>query len=274
LEYNNKTLSQQTDLKQMTKFGIVLSGGGMRGIAHLGVLKALAEYGIVPSMLSGTSAGATCGAFYSIGYSPDKIISLFREIKLFDIRRLLIGKAGLFSLSDLEKFFLEHFPENSLEALPIPLTVTATDIVNGQTVYFSSGNLSKAILASSCIPVLFEPVAYQDTLLVDGGVLNNFPVEPLIERCDKIIGIHVNAMSANKEHLSMRNIIDRSFHFALINAVHQKINMCDLFIEPPEMSRFGMFDSENGAEIFDFGYQFTKTLENKIFELLEATVVA
>jgi NTE family protein len=256
----------------MEKFGVVLSGGGVRGIAHLGVLKALAEYDIVPTMLSATSAGAMCGAFYSIGYSPEKIISLIKEIRFFDIKRLLIGKAGLFSLHDLEKIFLEHFPENLLERLPIPLTIAATDIINGQTVYFTAGNLSKAILASSSIPVLFEPVAYRDTLFVDGGVLNNFPVEPLIGKCDKIIGIHVNAMSIRNEHLSMRNIIDRSFHFALINAVHQKINMCNLFIEPPEMSRFGMFDAENAAEIFDCGYQFTKTLEHKLLALLKSTV--
>lgn len=248
----------------MSRIGFVLSGGGTRCIAQLGAIKALSEFGIQPTILSGTSGGAAVAAFLSIGYSPEKITTIIKESRLFDIKNFLFGKAGLFNMQLFENILLEHFPENTFESLPIPVFATATDIVNGVPVYFSSGKLSTAIIASSCIPVVFEPIIYRGYVLVDGGVVNNFPIEPLLGKCDKIIGIYANSVSTLKKDIHMKDMLDRSLHFMMRYSVIEKINQCDLFLEPPAMTQYSMFDFEKSEEIFEYGYQFTISKEESI----------
>lgn len=242
----------------MQGIGYVLSGGGVRGIGHLGVLKALEEEGLRPSMISGTSAGAIVGAFYSAGYLPEEIISILRESKIFNRHHLKIAKAGLFDMRSFESVYLKYFPHNSFESLPIPLHVAATDILKGEIVYFASGDLSKALMASSCVPVVFQPVQYQDMMLIDGGVLNNFPIEPLVNKCEKIIGVHVNSINKARAEIHIKDILDRSFHFALSHSVYSKSKQCDLFIDPPNMSKFSIFEMKNADEIFTYSYNHAK----------------
>lgn len=250
------------------KIGIALSGGGARGIAHLGVLTALEKFGIKPSVISGTSAGAIAGAFYSGGYSLTEIKNIIKKGNFFNLSNVLIKKQGLFTMKGFEKMYQEYFPNNTFDDLQIPLYVAATDILKGEVVYFSSGNLSHALMASSCIPIVFQPLHFDDTYFVDGGVLNNFPVEPLINRCDIIIGSHVNSIKTEANEIHMSNIIDRCFHLAMSNSVRNKINSCDLFIEPPNMSRFSIFDLKKSDEIFEYGYNYTLSLEKEIKQLI------
>lgn len=252
----------------MSKTGFVLSGGGVRGIAHLGVIKALNEFGIYPSMISGTSAGSIVGAFVASGHTPDEILHLAKHAGIFSFSNILFHKQGLFNMNAFEELYLKHIPHNSFEQLNIPLHVTATDIVKGETVYFNKGELSKTLMASSCVPVVFEPISYDGKLLLDGGILNNLPVEPILGKCDKVIGIHVNSISRNREHLHMKDLVDRSFHLALSNSVRLKEQDCDLFIEPPEMTRFGMFDLSKADEIFECGYNYAMQMRKEI-ELFE-----
>jgi NTE family protein len=250
------------------KIGIALSGGGARGIAHLGILKALEEFGIKPSVISGTSAGAIAGAFYAAGYSVQDIKKIIEKGDFFNLSNVLIKKQGLFNMNSFEKMYYEYFPNNSFSSLNIPLNVAATDILKGEIVYFSTGNLSQALMASSCIPVVFQPVNFGNTYYVDGGVLNNFPIEPLINRCDIIIGSHVNSIKTEVSEIHMTNIIDRCFHLAMSNSVRDKISSCQLFIEPPNMSSFSIFDVKKSDEIFEYGYNYTKTLEKEIKQLI------
>ena len=126
------------------KLGLVLSGGGIRGIGHLGVIKALEEFGITFSMISGTSAGAMVGAFYAAGYKPVEIIEIFKKEKLFNITDVLFGKAGIFKMVSFERLFLEYIPHNDFKSLNIPLYVTATNIINGETIFFSEGDFAKS----------------------------------------------------------------------------------------------------------------------------------
>ena len=250
------------------KIGIVLSGGGARGIAHLGVLKALEEFGVKPSVISGTSAGAIAGAFYASGYALPEIKSIVENGDFFNLSYVLINKQGLFNMNGFEKMYQEYFPNNSFDQMKIHLHIYATDIKKGECVYFSSGNLSQAIMASSCIPFVFQPVYFNNSYYVDGGVLNNFPVEPLIDKCDIIIGSHVNSISKPVDEIHMKDIVDRSFHLAINNSVKEKIRSCNLFIEPPNMSQFSIFDVKKSTEIFEYGYLYTKTLETEIKTLL------
>ncbi|TDD97399.1 patatin-like phospholipase family protein [Flavobacterium cellulosilyticum] len=250
------------------KVGIVLSGGGARGIAHLGILKALEEFGTKPSVISGTSAGAIAGAFYARGFSFEEILIILKKGHFFNYSNLLIKKQGFFSMKGFEKIYSNYFPTNSFSDLNIPLYVAATDVLKGEIVYFSSGDISQSLMASSCFPVIFQPVKYMETYFVDGGVLDNFPIKPLLNQCEIIIGIYVNSIKKEINEIHMNNIIDRSFHLALYNSVKNKIKKCDLFIEPPDMSQFGMFDLRKTNEIFDYGYKYGLSLEDKIKELM------
>ena len=215
------------------KIGYVLSGGGIRGIAHFGAIKALEEQGIKPSIISGASAGAIVGAFYAAGYKPKEIIAIINEVKIFNPQHFKIWKAGLFDMGSFESIFLKYFPENTFESLNLPLYVAATEIKKGEIKYFSEGNLSKALMASSCIPIVFQPVEYLGMTLVDGGVLNNFPIEPLFGNCDKIVGVHVNAIDKTDQKIHMKDVLDRTFHLSLNNSAYLKSHKCDLLIDPP-----------------------------------------
>jgi len=248
----------------MLKIGLVLSGGGARGVAHLGVLKALDELGVQVSAISGTSAGAIVGAFYSAGYKPEEILNIAKTQKFFGFSNLLFGKAGLFNMEAFDSVYHTYFPHNKVEQLGIAMTIAATDIVKGEICYFSKGDLSKALLASSCVPLVFEPITVGDAIMMDGGILNNFPVEPLLSTCDKIIGVNVNAISQNFDQIHMKDMLDRSFHIAMNGAIQEKIKYCDVFIEPENMSRFGMFDLSKLDEIYFEGSNCAKQLSSQI----------
>ena len=251
----------------MKSIGLVLSGGCARGLAHLGVLKALEECGIKPTIISGTSAGALIGALYAAGKTPDEILTIASKANLFSFSALQFGKSGVFSMKTIEETLLKHIPTNTFESLSIPLHVTATDIINGKQMHYNTGTLSKPLLGSACVPLVFQPIEFEGNLLLDGGILDNFPVEQLLGKCDHIIGVHVNSISKKTEHIQMKDMLDRSFHYALSHSVYSKVHLCNVFIDPPEMSRFSMFDMSKASEIMMFAYQYTLGFKEEIINL-------
>ena len=247
----------------MKKIGITLSGGGARGIAHLGVLKALGEFGIKPDMISGASAGGIVGAFYAAGFSPREIMEIIKHADLFNIFSIKFHQ-GIFSMKSFEKIYMKHMPHNTFEGLNIPLYLAVTDIRKGETVYLSSGELAIALMATSCVPVAFQAVEYQGTEYFDGGILNNLPVEPLIGQCEAQIGVHVNSIDRSSHKIETKDLIDRSFHLALSHTIKEKEDQFGLYIEPPGMSRFGMFDTDDFEQIFTVGYYYTLGIRDRI----------
>lgn len=253
----------------MNKVGLVLSGGGIRGIAHLGLLKALEELGVKPHAISGASAGALIAAMYAEGISPDKILSIGKSNLNFGFSNLLWRKGGLFSKEFIHKTLLEHIPHNSFEGLKLPLFVNATDFVLNKTVFFSKGRLIPCLEASASVPILFSPAEIEEKRFVDGGLLNNFPIEPLIGMCDKILGSHVNPLEEYKNNhlkLSRFAIMERCYHMSIANTVYSKIHQCDLFIESP-LCGFGMFDTKKADMIFEIGYEASIKEKEKLLEL-------
>lgn len=251
------------------KIGLVLSGGGIRGVGHVGVLKALSELDIQVHALSGTSAGAIVAAFHSAGFDSDTILEIVKNKKFFGFSNLLFRKAGLFNMESFQMIYNEYFHGGSIEQLKIPLTIVATDIVKGEVVYLDNGPIDVALKASSCVPLVFEPIDFNGTILLDGGILNNFPVEPLVGKCDKIIGVHVNSLSKDLKQIHMKDMLDRSFHFALSSGINEKVKLCDVFIEPPNMSRFGMFDMAGIDEIYHFSYEYTMGMKEQILKAIK-----
>ena len=251
------------------KIGYALSGGGARGFAHLGVLKLLEELGIKPYAIAGTSAGALAGALYAAGKSPETILQLMKKNSYFGWGSLLWRKEGFFSMKVMEKMLRNAIGKDDFNALKIKLFVAATDLVKGESVILSKGKLIQAVIASASIPVVFEPVVMGKKMLVDGGVLNNFPVEPLEKSCDIIIGSHVNKMAdeLNAHSLSgTKNIIDRCFHLAVSNSVYTKVNKCNVFIESP-LQMFDMYDVKQADKIFEIGYNTALKHRDKLIDL-------
>ncbi|WP_205513514.1 patatin-like phospholipase family protein [Longitalea arenae] len=253
----------------MSKIGIVLSGGGIRGFAHLGMLQVLEELEIQPSAISGVSAGAIVGALYAAGHSPQKIRDLLKKHSYFGWSSFLLNKDGLFSMKVLQKVLQSCLPDNSFESLSKKLYITATDYANNEAVTFSKGKLIEAVIASASVPVIFEPVKFDDRVLVDGGLLNNFPVEPLEKNCDVRIGCYVNSIPkglGNGKRIGKMNMIEKCFHMAIAPVVYSKVEKLNLFIEP-DLHAFGMFDVNKADQIYEAGYQAAMKHKNKLLSL-------
>jgi NTE family protein len=195
--------------------GIVLSGGAARGFSHLGVLQALNESNIYPDIISGTSVGAIVGSLYADGNKPYEILSLLSKNSRLDYFSLTMPKEGLLQISGLIKILKETLRAKTFEELKIPLFVTATDLNNGRIVYFSSGELLRPVIASSSIPVLFKPLIIDNVFYVDGGVMNNMPIEPLENICEIIIGSYVNPIGNENSFSSLINVAVRTFQLSM-----------------------------------------------------------
>ncbi len=180
---------------------------------------------------------------------------------------------GLLNIERLGEILIKYMPEDNFKNLKIPLTIAATEIKTGKTIYFDEGELIKPILASSCVPVIFNPLEYKDGIYVDGGILKNLPVEALVGRCEKIIGCDCNPIGNNFKLKGVKKIIERSMLLAVnSNNEHSKIK-CDAVIEPPELENYSAFDISKAGEIFDIGYSYTKScLKDTIKKLEKAEV--
>ena len=242
------------------KTGIALSGGGVKGLCHAGVLKALEEAGIKPDIISGVSSGALVGALYSDGYTPDEIAVCFEEINFRNMTRIRIPDGGFFKTDIFQKFLNKKLHARTFEELSIPLRVVATDLDKGRSVVFKSGPLIDPIVASCTFPVLFSPKIINGSHYVDGGVLKNFPVSTIRMDCERIIGINASPFVADDYKQSILQVALRSYNFMFkANILYDK-ELCDLLIEPVDMSNYETFDVDKGREIFALGYRSTKQM--------------
>lgn len=239
--------------------GLVLSGGAARGFAHLGVLKALEELGMKPDIISGVSAGAIAGVLYADGFTPEEILEIYSRKSIFEFMHMTVPKTGFFKATGLRDTLKKYLHATTFEQLKIPLIVTATNMIEGKSEYFSKGSLIEPILASSCVPVLFEVVIINQIAYVDGGVMNNMPVEPLAHCCKKLIGVYINPTGEIQSLKGLMHIVERSFHLAIASEMRTKESSFDVFIEPEEITNYSLFDLKKAPELFQLGYR--KTIE-------------
>lgn len=240
--------------------GLVLSGGGARGVAHIGVIKALTEYNINITHIAGTSSGAVVGALYAAGYSWQEIFKFFKSLPIFHYSRYAYKKPGIFDSLKFEKDFSKFFPENNFSSLQKKLYITATNLRDGSLKVFKSGQLIKPMLASASVPGVFTPIAIKDGLYVDGGLLNNFPIEPLMIPCERIIGVYVNPVDPlnGKKFRFSYQVMLRAYQIAIAHQSKLKFRQCDLLIVPNSLVKYGIFNLKNLDAIFDIGYQVAK----------------
>ena len=244
-----------TDLQQKT-VGLVLSGGGVRGMGHIGMLRALKEHSIDVSVVSGSSVGALVGALYAGGRNFEEMLAFFKETPLFKYNFLTINKPGLVDTERYYPIFKEYIPFEDFESLHKPLYVMATNLQKGVEEVFSKGELIMPLLASAALPPVFSPVEINHTLYADGGIMNNFPSEPLKGKAEYIIGSNVSMVRevTKKEISSSLQLASRTTSLMVYAINRQKIRSCDIIFEPAELEHIGVFDKKAIEKAYHIGY--------------------
>lgn len=249
--------------------GLVLSGGGTKGLAHAGALKFLEEKGIRPSSIAGTSSGSIVGALYAWGKTPEEILEFFKSIYLFHWRHFTFKKAGIIDSESFRIHFKSIFGDAQLGDLKISTKITATDMVRGRLKIFEpETKIIDAILASSAFPGIISPYEINGEPFSDGGILNHFPTDILQGQCDTIIGIYVSPIQKieAKDLNSIRSVTTRAFDILSANSNLQKFNICDWVIEPTELTKYSTFEMNKikMETIFNIGYQSAKDSYEKL----------
>lgn len=244
-----------------------MSGGFIKGFAHLGVMQALLENDIKPDIISGVSAGALAGVFYADGNEPYRVLDFFAGHKFQNLTKLVIPRLGLFDLSEFIDFLRTNLKATRIEDLKIPSIIIATDLDNGRSVQFTSGSLAERIAASCCMPVMFAPVQIDGTYYVDGGLFMNLPATAIRRECHKVVGVNVSPLMATDYKKNIVSIAMRSYHFVFsANSFHQR-EYCDLLIEPYNLTGYGNTELEKAEEIFEQGY---RTATDILAQLIKA----
>ncbi len=248
------------------QFGIALSGGYIKGMAHIGVLKFIEERGLKVDIISGTSAGSLVGVLYAAGYSASEIETIACSINWRDIIKHIVRtkfpRYGLVNINFLKLIlerYLEHFPD--FGSLKIPFVVAAVDIVRGKPVFMTAGDLKSAVLASCAVPGIFTPVERENLFLVDGGVLHNLPTVPLVEAGVKnIAAAVVNGSSIpDQKPKNIFDILFRSFSVAAKEREGSHLQLADFQIII-DSGDIGMWDLARTTELINLGYEAARTV--------------
>ncbi|WP_163420491.1 patatin-like phospholipase family protein [Flagellimonas sp. CMM7] len=279
-------MAQTTTAEESPKVGLVLSGGGAKGLAHIGALKVIDEAGIKIDYIGGTSMGAIVGALYASGYSAKELDSIF---KVTDFSKLIQdnvprGAKTFYEKDDSERYalglpftnFNVSFPEaisggqniynelvrllfhvkdiQDFKRLPIPFLCIATNVETGEEVLLDDGYLPEAIMASGTFPSLFEPSEIEGEILIDGGVVNNYPIDQVREMgANLIIGVDVQHGLATRESLSSATeILLQINNYRTVNDMKDKIDKTDIYIRP-DIDDFSVIDFDRSQEIVEVG---------------------
>lgn len=244
--------------KKRKTVGLALSGGSTLGIAHVGVLKALAEEGIPIDFISGTSAGALVAGCHAFGMTPDQMEETMKSLNWRKLSRFAYSKLGVRSNKPMEAFLIDLLGDVDIDKALIPLAIVATDIVTHEKVILRHSRLVDAVRASTCIPGYFTPVEVNGRLLVDGWLTENLPLSPLKDfGADIIIGVNlaVNPPHVRPEHLL--DVVSASFSMLARARDQHYLQDVDVLIEP-ELTRFDSAKFKDVEHIMEEGYRAAK----------------
>ncbi|KGO84667.1 patatin [Flavobacterium rivuli WB 3.3-2 = DSM 21788] len=277
---------KQPAQKRKPKIGLVLSGGGAKGLAHIGVLKVLEEAGVEISYVGGTSMGAIVGGLYAAGYSATELDSIFRDLdadallrdftprgsknffekrndemyaltlpfKNFKIGFPTAFSKGLYNYTTVNRLTDHVRNVRDFDKLPIPFVCIATDIETGEEVVLHKGVLPDAILASGAFPSLYSPVEIDGRLLIDGGVTNNYPIEEVKKMgADIIIGVDVQDPLKTRDQIKgATGVLVQINNYQMIKKMDAKRKATDIYIKP-DISGFSVVSFEEGVDIIKKG---------------------
>ncbi|MEY4433337.1 MAG: family protein RssA [Bacteroidota bacterium] len=285
------------------KIGLVLSGGGAKGFAHIGVLKVIEEAGVKIDYIGGTSMGAVVGGLYASGYNATQIDSIFQNTNFdellndfiprssksfyekrndesyalvlpFNKFRIGIPEAlskGLYNFNLLSRLTKNVRHVKDFNQLPIPFLCIGTNIETGKQVLLNKGNLAQAMLASAAFPSLFSPIEIEGELLVDGGVANNYPIQEVRNLgADLIIGVDVQDGLLDRNQLkNATKILVQITNLQSIRKMKDKIQDTDVYIKP-DIEDYGVISFDKGKEIVQKGEEAAFAVYEKIHALADA----
>ena len=249
------------------KFGIALSGGGARGIVHLGVLEALHKYGIRPEIISGASMGALIGVFYAAGFKPLQILDLVKSNKMVKMFKWQVPSGGLIDLKKVLSLLEDNIETDDFSSLKKPFYCSVVNLNSGHSEIKNEGKLFQWVLASASIPIIFEPQIIDGITYVDGGLLNNLPVDSIRDQCRILIGVHVNHNGTEDDISGIKAIAERTFRLVMSQNVRESFAKCDFVIDPPETRKYNTFDFKKADEIFKIGFE---EAEKRILEMFDS----
>lgn len=235
------------------KVSLCLSGGGARGVAHLGILQKIQEKSPIEVLaISGASAGAIVGAFVAAGYAPKAILEILQNTEFWKHFRPSFS-GGFINLNNFRSLFDRYLPKN-IENLELPFYACVTNLDTGKAEYLNSGNIFDCIIASSTIPLLFSPNDIDGKYYVDGGLVNNLPIEPLVPYHHKILAFNINPLENYAFDKSVRSMAARIIHIVTAASVHDKIEKCDYYIVPKGIETIGILDFKAIDKAYEIGY--------------------
>ncbi len=254
-------------MEQTVKIALALSGGGVRALAHLGVIDVLRENGFEIMAISGSSGGALVGSLIADGKTTEEIRTIFKNMKRTDMMKGLSSKGGIFSLKQIEKILDEKLTYKEIETLPMPFIVAATDFAEGEIRYFEEGPISTLCAASSSLTPFFAPMAYKDMLLADGGLMDNLPTKPLKKYGYPIIGINVNPIVKEEQG----NVFQTTFR-ALVLMMAANIEasryFADYYIEVADCEGINIFDLHQLDDAYNAGVKEAESIMHHLKEKL------
>lgn len=253
-----KRTTAHREILTSKSIGLVLSGGGVRGMAHIGLIKAMEANGLSAGVVSGSSVGALVGALYANGNSVPEMLAFFKETPLFKYNFLTILKPGFIDTDRYFDIFRGYFTEDSFEALSRKLYVVATNLQKGEQTFFSSGELIRPLLASAALPPVFSPVELNGQLYADGGIMNNFPSEPVREKVDFLIGSNVSTVGGlqKTELKNSWQITGRVTGLMIYATSQKKMESCNLLLEFKELEKIGVLDRKGIEKAYTIGYDY------------------
>ena len=239
-----------------TTIGLALGGGAAKGVAHIGVLKALEDANIEVDCIAGTSVGAMIAALYAFKVDVETIGSLARRLTMSKVTSFKLNKTGFFSTESLRELMLEYVGDVAIEDAAIPLSIVATDINSGEEIVLTSGSVVDAVCASAAIPGIYIPVEINGRTLVDGGLVQNVPIEALqTAGAGVTIASHLNSVSHYQEISHVLDVMRNAFEIAVSQHTQDQLKEADLLISM-DLSDFSLRDNtERYDELFNIGHQ-------------------
>lgn len=204
----------------MQEYGVVLSGGGIKGVAHLAFLEKMEKERGVPGYLSGSSAGALVGACYASGKKTNDIIKFLKLLPIFKISWVSTGKPGIIDIDNYVRLLKKYLPK-TFEELNGYLSIAVVNLEDSRVEYIDKGELYPAILASCAIPFIYSPVIINGKMYADGGIMDNFPIKPLLDRNIPIYGSYVtNPGTRTKDQLNTSFRVMNHANYLLLHAAN------------------------------------------------------
>lgn len=249
------------------RVAIALGGGGLRGFAHLGVLRALEESGIQPDIVVGTSAGAVVGAAYASGRSPDDIEAIARNVKLSSLIDFTLAKGGLMRGDNIARWIDDITAGVPMERFPRKFAAVATDLRRGQAVLLDRGTAGAAVQASAAVPGATVPVAYKDGHLLDGGIASLVPVRfARAMGADFVIAVDVYCSGPGSEGRSAPSVLLRAMRTQSCLVAAVEMAEADVVISPP-VSVSGMSAQGEQEQAIRAGYDAAMAVMPRIHAL-------